>query len=48
MGGLRSSVVPYGHGGHTAAGEWFTVLGFSDPDMPDVVWTGHLTSALPG
>jgi len=34
------------HGGHAAAGGWFTVLRFSDPDMPDVVCTGHLTSAL--
>jgi Domain of unknown function (DUF5753) len=38
--------VPYGHGGHAAAGGWFAVLGFSDPDMPDVVWIEQLTSAL--
>jgi Domain of unknown function (DUF5753) len=42
----RSSVVPYGHGGHAAAGGWFTVQLFSDPDMPDVVCIEHLTSAL--
>jgi hypothetical protein len=39
-------VVPFGRGGHAAAGGSFTVLRFSEPDMPGVVCTEHLTSAL--
>jgi transcriptional regulator with XRE-family HTH domain len=39
-------VVPFGVGGHAAAGGAFTLLRFPDPDMPDVVYTEQLTSAL--
>ncbi len=47
--GLRHvtvQVVPFGRGGHAAAGGSFTVLRFNDPDMPDVVYIEQLTSAL--
>ena len=39
-------VVPFGHGGHAAAGGSFTILRFAEPDLPDVVYIEHLTSAL--
>ena len=39
-------VVPFGMGGHAAAGGAFTVLRFSDADVPDVVYIEQLTSAL--
>jgi Domain of unknown function (DUF5753)/Helix-turn-helix domain len=39
-------VVPFSRGGHAAAGGSFTVLRFSDEDVPDVVYLEHLTSAL--
>jgi Domain of unknown function (DUF5753)/Helix-turn-helix domain len=39
-------VVPFGRGGHAAAGGSFTVLRFSESDMPDVVYIEHLTSAV--
>jgi Domain of unknown function (DUF5753)/Helix-turn-helix domain len=39
-------VVPFGRGGHAAAGGSFTVLRFSEADLPDVVYIEHLTSAL--
>jgi hypothetical protein len=39
-------VVPFSRGGHAAAGGSFTVLRFSDPDVPDVVYIEQLTSAL--
>jgi hypothetical protein len=39
-------VVPFGRGGHAAAGGSFTVLRFADADMPDVVYLEQLTSAL--
>jgi hypothetical protein len=38
--------VPFGQGGHAAAGGAFTVLRFSDADVPDVVYIEQLTSAL--
>src|SRR5579859_1841486 len=38
--------VPFQHGGHAAAGGSFTVLRYSDPAVPDVVYIDHLTSAL--
>jgi hypothetical protein len=39
-------VVPFGRGGHAAAGGSFTVLRFSEPEVPDVVYIEQLTSAL--
>jgi hypothetical protein len=39
-------VVPFGRGGHAAAGGSFSVLRFGEADMPDVVYIEHLTSAL--
>ncbi|HCU94930.1 MAG TPA: transcriptional regulator [Actinobacteria bacterium] len=39
-------VVPFGHGGHAAAGGSFTILRFEEPDLPDVVYIEQLTSAL--
>jgi len=39
-------VVPFSRGGHAAAGGSFTVLRFGEPDVPDVVYLEHLTSAL--
>jgi transcriptional regulator with XRE-family HTH domain len=39
-------VVPFGQGGHAAAGGSFTVLRFGDAELPDVVYIEQLTSAL--
>jgi len=39
-------VVPFNRGGHAAAGGSFTVLRFSEPEVPDVVYIEQLTSAL--
>ena len=39
-------VVPFSRGGHAAAGGSFTVLRFSEPEVPDVVYLEQLTSAL--
>ncbi|MFI5778349.1 helix-turn-helix domain-containing protein [Nocardia sp. NPDC051570] len=39
-------VLPYLAGGHAAAGSSFTMLRFSDPEVPDVVYLEQLTSAL--
>ncbi|MGH3765887.1 MAG: helix-turn-helix domain-containing protein [Pseudonocardiaceae bacterium] len=39
-------VVPFEAGGHAAAGGPFTILRFSEPDLPDVVYLEHLTNAL--
>ncbi|HYB88501.1 MAG TPA: helix-turn-helix transcriptional regulator [Streptosporangiaceae bacterium] len=39
-------VVPFRRGGHAAAGGAFTILRFAAPDLPDVVYIEHLTSAL--
>jgi transcriptional regulator with XRE-family HTH domain len=39
-------VVPFSRGGHAAAGGSFTTLRFDDPDVPDVVYIEHLTSAI--
>ena len=38
--------MPFGRGGHAAAGGSFTVLRFAEPDVPDVVYIEQLTSAL--
>ena len=39
-------VVPFGRGGHAAAGGSFTVLRFGEPELADVVYIEQLTSAL--
>jgi Domain of unknown function (DUF5753)/Helix-turn-helix domain len=39
-------IVPFDRGGHAAAGGSFTVLRFSEPEVPDVVYIEQLTSAL--
>jgi transcriptional regulator with XRE-family HTH domain len=39
-------VIPLTTGRHAAAGGAFTVLRFSEPDLPDVVYLEQLTSAL--
>jgi transcriptional regulator with XRE-family HTH domain len=39
-------VVPFDRGGHAAAGGSFTVLRFSEQEVPDVVYLEQLTSAL--
>jgi transcriptional regulator with XRE-family HTH domain len=39
-------VVPFGRGGHAAAGGSFTILRFGEADVPDVVYIEQLTSAL--
>ena len=43
---VRLQVIPFRAGGHAAAGGAFSVLRFPDPDLPDVVYIEHLTSAL--
>jgi transcriptional regulator with XRE-family HTH domain len=39
-------IVPFDAGGHAAAGGPFSILRFSEPDLPDVVFLEQLTSAL--
>ena len=39
-------VIPFGGGGHAAAGDSFTLLRFAEPELPDVVYIEQLTSAL--
>jgi transcriptional regulator with XRE-family HTH domain len=46
MPNVTLQVVPFGLGGHAAAGGSFTVLRFDEPDLPDVVYIEQLTSAL--
>jgi transcriptional regulator with XRE-family HTH domain len=43
---IALQVVPFDAGGHAAAGGPFTILRFSEPDLPDVVYLEHLTNAL--
>jgi hypothetical protein len=39
-------VVPFGGGGHAAAGGSFTILRFGEQELPDIVYIEQLTSAL--
>jgi len=39
-------IVPFGAGGHAAAGGAFSILRFPDQELPDVIYTEQLTSAL--
>ena len=43
---ISLQVVPFGRGGHAAAGGSFTILRFAEPDLPDIVYIEQLTSAL--
>lgn len=43
---ITLQIAPLGSGSHIAAGGSFTVLRFSEPDLPDVVYLEQLTSAL--
>jgi transcriptional regulator with XRE-family HTH domain len=43
---VRLQVIPFDAGGHAAAGGAFSIMRFPDPDMPDVVYIEHLTSAF--
>ncbi len=42
---LTLQVIPFGIGGH-AVPSGFTILRFAEPDLPDVAYLEHLTSAL--
>lgn len=39
-------VIPFSYGGHAAEGGAFSILRFSDPDLPDIVYVEQLASAL--
>ncbi|MGO9078289.1 MAG: helix-turn-helix domain-containing protein [Streptosporangiaceae bacterium] len=39
-------VIPFQYGGHAAAGGPFSILRFTEPDLPDLVYLEQLTSAL--
>jgi transcriptional regulator with XRE-family HTH domain len=39
-------VIPFGGGGHAAAGGSFALLRFAEPELPDIVYIEQLTSAL--
>ncbi|GAA3793855.1 helix-turn-helix transcriptional regulator [Sphaerisporangium flaviroseum] len=43
---ITLQVVPFGQGGHAAAGGPFTILRFTERELPDVVYMEQLTSAL--
>jgi hypothetical protein len=43
---ITLQVVPFRVGGPAAVGGPFTILRFSDPGVPDVVYLEHLTNAL--
>jgi transcriptional regulator with XRE-family HTH domain len=43
---ITLQILPFGQGGHAAAGGPFTILRFNERDLPDVVYMEQLTSAL--
>jgi transcriptional regulator with XRE-family HTH domain len=43
---ITLQIVPFDVGAHAAAGGPFTILRFSEPDLPDIVYLEHLTNAL--
>jgi len=45
MPNLTPQIIPFGRGGH-AVPSGFTFLRFGDPDLQDVAYLEHLTSAL--
>jgi transcriptional regulator with XRE-family HTH domain len=46
MPNIQLQVVSFAKGGHAAAGGAFSILRFSDQELPDVVYVEQLTSAL--
>jgi len=42
---LTLQIIPFGMGGH-AAPSGFSILRFAEPDLPDIAYLEHLTSAL--
>jgi hypothetical protein len=43
---ITLQVIPFYSGAHVAVGGPFTILRFSEPDLPDIVYLEQLTSAL--
>jgi len=43
---VRLQIMPFSFGGHSGESGTFTILGFSESDLPNVVYVEHLTSAL--
>lgn len=43
---ITLQILPFRFGGHAAAGGPFSILRFSEPDLPDIVYLEQLTSAL--
>jgi hypothetical protein len=43
---ITLQVMPFYSGAHAAVGGPFTMLRFSEPDLPDLVYLEQLTSAL--
>lgn len=43
---ITLQVIPFYSGAHAAVGGPFTILRFSEPDLPDIVYLEQLTSAL--
>ena len=43
---ITLQVLPFEAGGHAATGGSFTILRFSEPGLPDIVYLEHLTNAL--
>jgi len=46
LGQVIVQVMPFRFGGHAAESGAYTVLRFPEPDLPDVVYLEHLTSAI--
>jgi hypothetical protein len=43
---VQLQIMPFDYGGHAAAGGSFTILRFPDQELPDIVYTEQLASAL--
>jgi hypothetical protein len=43
---ITIQAIPFYSGGHAAVGGPFSILRFSEPDLPDIVYLEQLTSAL--
>ncbi|WP_182873686.1 helix-turn-helix domain-containing protein [Microbispora sp. H10670] len=43
---ITIQVIPFSYGGHAAEGGAFSILRFSDQDLPDIVYVEQLASAL--
>ncbi|HXL17273.1 MAG TPA: helix-turn-helix transcriptional regulator [Streptosporangiaceae bacterium] len=46
LGNVIVQVMPFRFGGHAAESGAYTILRFPEPDLPDVVYLEHLTSAI--